>query len=244
MAQRAAIHTALISIHDVMPETLPAVDVLLLALGQIPARAVTLLVVPGRAWQQSDIAWLHTQQGKGYSLAGHGWLHRCEKPQTLYHRMHSLLLSRNVAEQLSLPRAEIHQLMARCHRWFTDQGLRGPTLYVPPAWAMGDIDRPLLRTLPFKRYETLRGIYHADCDVFDPLPLTGYEADTSLRRLFLRGFNTFHRHRAANAGLPLRIGIHPHDLENRLAADLLRDLRGITQALNYQDYLHSRISKR
>ncbi len=238
MPERRAIHTALISIHDVMPETLPAVDRLLLVLGHLPADSITLLVVPGRGWQAADIDWLHSQQRKGHRLAGHGWLHYCGKPKTVYHRLHSLFLSRDVAEHLSLPRSRIDELIVRCHGWFADQGLRSPTLYVPPAWAMGNITRSMLQGLPFSQYETLQGVYHSDSDLFDRLPLTGYEADAPARALFLRGFNHFHRQRAALDELPLRIGIHPDDLQYPLAADLLADIQGVERALSYQDYRH------
>ncbi len=238
MAERRVIHSALISIHDVMPETLPAVDRLMPVLGHLPADSITLLVVPGRSWQQADIDWLHSLQNKGHRLAGHGWLHYCRKPRSMYHRLHGLFLSRNAAEHLSLPRSGIHELIARCHGWFAEQGLRNPALYVPPAWAMGNISRSMLRELPFARYEMLQGVYHCDSDLFDRLPLTGYEADTPSRASFLRTFNCYNRRRAGRDRQPLRIGIHPHDLQYRLAADLLKDIQGVERALNYQDYRH------
>lgn len=239
MPGQRIIHTALLSIHDVMPETLTAVDRLLLMLGQIPPHSITLLVVPGRSWQQTDLDWLHRQQNRGYRLAGHGWLHYCDKPRSAYHRLHSLFLSRNVAEHLSLSRSGVHKLIARCHAWFAEQGLHSPTLYVPPAWAMGDIGRPLLQALPFSQYETLQGVYHSDRDLFQTLPLAGYEADTATRALLLRVFNEYHRRRAAYAGLPLRIGIHPYDLQHHLAADLLQDIERVELAHNYQSYRHA-----
>lgn len=219
-----------------MPETRAAVDKLLFMLGKISPYSITLLVVPGRSWQQADIDWLHQQQSKGYRLAGHGWLHSCGKPQGFYHRLHSLFLSRNVAEHLSLSCSGIHELIARCHAWFAEQGLHSPALYVPPAWAMGDIHSPMLRALPFSQYETLQGVYHSESDLFDKLPLTGYEADTASRALFLRVFNQCHRRRAAYHGLPLRISIHPYDLQHHLAADLLQDIKLVEWARNYQNY--------
>lgn len=236
MSTHHPIHSALISIHDVMPEALAAVDKLLQELGRIPADRITLLIVPGRSWTQSDIAWLHAQQHKGYQLAGHGWLHHCSKPRSLYHHLHSWVLSRDVAEHLSLASSQIHALIARCHDWFADQGLDTPTLYVPPAWAMGNINRSLLQALPFGQYETLGGVYHSDSDLFEKLPLTGYEADMPSRAVFLRAFNRYQRLRAAQARLPLRIGIHPRDLQYRLASDLRRDINAVTQALNYRNY--------
>lgn len=231
-----AIHRALISIHDVMPETLSAVTELINAFGEIPPASVTLLVVPGRSWRREDVAWLHEHQRLGYRLAGHGWQHSCDPPQSLYHRLHSLFLSRRAAEHLSLSSSQIKALITRCHQWFACQGLNSPALYVPPAWAMGNVARPLLRRLPFTQYETLSGVYHRDDDSFDRLPLTGYEADSPLRALFLRRFNQYQRSRAAHTGLPLRVGIHPYDLQHRMASDLLTDLHSVERAVNYECY--------
>lgn len=236
MTARASPEAALISIHDVMPETLAAVDELLSLLLPFEPECITLLVVPGSSWEQHHIDWLHRQQRKGHALAGHGWLHRCAKPRTLYHALHSLFLSRNVAEHLSLMPAEIYRLVVRCYRWFAEQGLHSPTLYVPPAWAMGNVDRSFLKTLPFQQYETLRGVYHAESDIFDPLPLTGYEADTRWRAAFLRAFNDWQRRRAVRSGVPLRIGLHPHDLRCYLATDLREDLQSLLRAYSYRNY--------
>lgn len=236
MPAQRTIHTALISVHDVMPETLTAVGELLNALGEIPPASVTLLVVPGRSWQQTDIDWLHEHQYLGYRLAGHGWMHFCGAPQSLYHRLHSLFLSRRAAEHLSLSRSQINERVARCYEWFAHQGLNSPALYVPPAWAMGNVTTSLLQALPFSQYETLSGVYHSDGDSFDRLPLTGYEADLPARAIFLRRFNQYQRYRAASTGLPLRIGIHPYDLQYRMANDLLQDVHSVERAMNYESY--------
>lgn len=231
-----AIHKALISIHDVMPETLSAVGELIDAFGTIPPASVTLLVVPGRSWQRDDVAWLHEYQHLGYRLAGHGWIHSCGAPQSLYHWLHSFFLSRRAAEHLSLSSSQIKELITRCHQWFAYQGLNSPALYVPPAWAMGNVARSLLQRLPFSQYETLSGVYHCDHDAFDRLPLTGYEADSPPRTLFLRRFNWCQRYRAVHTGLPLRMVIHPHDLQHRMAGDLLADLHSVERAMNYDGY--------
>ena len=219
-----------------MPETLSAVAELINAFGEIPPASVTLLIVPGRSWQREDVAWLHEYQRLGYRLAGHGWMHSCGPPQSLYHGLHSFFLSRSAAEHLSLSSAQIKALITHCYEWFSHNGLNSPALYVPPAWAMGNVARPLLQALPFSQYETLSGVYHSDDDSFDRLPLTGYEADSPSRALFLRRFNQYQRYRAAHAGLPLRIGVHPYDLRHRLANDLLADLHAVERALNYASY--------
>ncbi|AFL74144.1 DUF2334 domain-containing protein [Thiocystis violascens] len=215
---------ALVSVHDVMPETLPQVNRILALLAAEQVSAVTLLVVPGASWTARDLDTLRDYEARGYELAGHGWRHRVERFGGLRHRLHGQFISRNVAEHLALDSAGIIDLMGRCHDWFAQQNLRAPSLYVPPAWAMGDIERSALAELPFLSYELFSGILSAQTGRLHPMPLLGYEADTALRTPLLRLWNRLNRHRARNNGW-LRIGIHPRDLDLRLAEDLRRDLR-------------------
>ncbi|WP_300492089.1 polysaccharide deacetylase family protein [uncultured Alcanivorax sp.] len=225
---------ALVSIHDVMPETREQVSRILALLPQSP-QAVTLLVVPGRNWQTADLDWLHQLQQQGYPLAGHGWLHRCDPPISLYHRVHSLLLSRRVAEHLSLSASGIDALIRNCHQWFLDQGLQPCELYVPPAWAMGAINRQQLADMPFRLFETLSGVYDAQAQKMHPLPLVGFEADTPLREWLLRGFNHLNWRRASHSDQPLRIGIHPQDLSLRLRNQVIPMAQSVSASLTYGD---------
>ncbi len=160
----------------------------------------------------------------GHPLAGHGWVHRVERRKTMKHKLHGLLISRYVAEHLSRSNPEIVDLMRRCYDWFGEQGLRQPTHYVPPAWALGPLSREEMHALPFDSVETLRGVYFTREDRFQAMPLLGYEADTPLRAAFLKGFNRWNEQRAKKAELT-RISLHPYDLELRLGEEIFRDLR-------------------
>jgi hypothetical protein len=53
----------------------------------------------------------------------------------------------------------------------------------------------------------------------------GFEADTRLRQVALRAFNPLNVAVARRRKVPLRISVHPHDLELLLAEDLRRLLR-------------------
>ena len=155
----------LVSIHDVMPETLDKVDDILQRLAgtvTLTPGTVTLLVVPGRDWSADDIAVLRRWADAGHELAGHGWVHEVEHIRGIRHRLHSLFISRNVAEHLALDARGICRLVEDCHGWFVRKGLPAPTMYVPPAWAMGRIGTDDLEKLPFRYYETLSGIYDAE----------------------------------------------------------------------------------
>jgi predicted deacetylase len=225
---------ALISVHDVMPETLPQVRELLAVLSGRNLLPVTLLVIPGKAWTQQQIDELHEFEGQGMILAGHGWNHRITHIKGLYHRLHSALVSREAGEHLSLNRQQLHNLIARCFNWFEERRLGPPDLYVPPAWAMGPLSRTDLRRLPFRRYETLRGVYDSLTQGYTRLPLVGFEASSAWRAPLLRLWNGFNL-QASRTPRPVRIGIHPDDLALPLARDLIRLLDRPLDCRSYRE---------
>jgi len=228
---RVSIRT-LVSVHDVMPETLERVQHVLDLCARVNPGPITLLVVPGRHWDRAQIDRLRGWQAAGHRLAGHGWLHWVEGFGGLCHRLHGAVISRRVAEHLALDRTAIVRLIRRCHGWFESQGLAPPDLYVPPAWAMGAIPPADLAALPFPRYEVLTGVRDAANGQLLPLPMLGYEADTPARALAIRLWNRVNRRRAATRGW-LRIAIHPDDLDLRLAADLRDDLHRFGRWVTY-----------
>lgn len=227
---------AIVSIHDVMPSTLPHVQEILRELASVegltPER-ITLLVVPGGPWTEEGLTLLHEWSGMGYPFAGHGWIHEAVQKRTLFHRLHSALISRDAAEHLSRPTEELVELISNCHAWFGQNGLPEPTLYVPPAWAMGAVPKDRLQALPFRSYETLFGVYDSQNDGFTALPLAGFEADTGSRAAILRVVNGSNAALARLLRSPLRISIHPYDLQYRLAGALQVLLKRGLQFLDY-----------
>lgn len=213
----------LVSIHDVMPDTLGQVTRILDVLDGKGVRDVTLLVVPGLDWRAADIERLRAFEAVGHVLAGHGWLHRVERIRGIVHRLHSLTISRNVAEHLALREDGIAALIERCHGWFAEHALATPTIYVPPAWAMGAISRERLAGLPFRYYEVLGGIFDGTRRRYHRVPVLGFEADAWERVPALRFWNVLNRLQSRRGGL-LRVAIHPHDLDLRMSADLDRAL--------------------
>lgn len=226
---------ALISIHDVMPETLDRVEALVERLAGQGHTAITLLVVPGRAWQPADLDVLRAWQAAGIELAAHGWQHHVSPIRGLRHRLHAALISRNVAEHLALDEDGRLRLMQAAATWFDAQGLAPPLTYVPPAWALGRIRRRRLRTLPYQRIEVTRGLLDCHSGRLQSLPLVGFEADTAARALALRAWNRTQFALARQVGRALRIAIHPDDAALHLATDLDRCLQRPWQALRTMD---------
>lgn len=214
---------ALVTLHDVAPATLERCRRTLDALARRSVEPVTLLVVPGAEWSPGDLDVLR-RLAERYPLAGHGWSHRAVPPgdRTRYHRAHALVISRDEGEHLSRTAAEIRDLVRRCANWFRDVGLDVPSLYVPPAWGLGRLTAADMAGLPFRYYETLTGIHDADAGAFRRLPLVGYLADTPVRVRALRALNRFNRAAARIMRRPLRVSIHPPDLELGLGHRLLR----------------------
>lgn len=196
---------------------------------------VTLLVVPGKDWSDGDMAQLRDWQAQGLLLAGHGWTHEVRDIRRFYHRLHSLLLSRRAAEHLSLDGDEILSLIKNNYEWFLTHDLTPPNLYVPPAWALGRVDKAALQDLPFDYYELLGSVLNARSGKESWMPLVGYQADTRLRALALRPWNYANQLLSGRSGLALRIGLHPGDDDLHLAAQMRRQIRACDRYISYAE---------
>jgi len=99
---------------------------------------------------------------------------------------------------------------------------------------MGRARRADLDRLPYRRYETLAGIYDAESRRFERTPMIGFEADTPFRALACRVWNSVNltwRRR------PVRFSIHPRDPELLLGDDLARLIERDWTDLYYTDPL-------
>ncbi len=225
---------ALVSIHDVMPATLERVQYFADQLVHVDIKNVSLLVVPGLDWSDKQIGILQDLEKQGFILSGHGWLHRTKNIRGWYHRLHSTLISRNVAEHLSLSESEIRKIMDACYSWFPDRDLIPPDLYVPPAWAMGKISNRALKATPFRYFENTAGFYDSTTNQQSNLPLLGFEADTLFRAGTLKLWNGINKF-IAYEKRPARISIHPFDHELLLSKSLFATLKSVTTTVNYRE---------
>ena len=215
---------ALVSLHDVMPETLPMVRAVLDKLRCLGIPPVPLLVVPGKHWEEAQLEELREWASAGHEMVAHGWRHRAAGIRGAYHRLHSLLISRDVAEHLSLSSEEVAALMQRSIEWFPQRGLPTPAYYVPPAWALGTLpldrmDSLTRRSLPL-HVEVLNGFLNTRTGHLDRLPLVGCEVDSFAKTVFVRNWNRMQIRASIRSGRPLRIGLHPQDFDLPLAGQL------------------------
>lgn len=219
---------ALVSVHDVMPETLEEVADVLVRLRAIGLPPVPLLVVPGRHWAERDMRQIRDWAEAGHELIAHGWVHRARHVRGFHHRLHALILSRDAAEHLALSTAEIMTLMQRSAAWFKAHELPRPSRYVPPAWALGRLPRRSLHQLPYRTIEITRGLLNTHTGRVQLLPLVGFDADTVWREHALRHWNRQQERLALRSGRPLRVCLHPRDFRLRLAGELDALLRRCT----------------
>lgn len=223
----------IISVHDVMPHTLsPVREIIESHLSNFTPAHIQLLVVPGLEWSAADIDQLRAWSAQGYELAGHGWCHEVSAINGLYHHLHSRFISRRAAEHLSQTRAELTALVSRNYQWFEAHQLPAPTLYVPPAWALGRLSIQDVRQAGFHYLETTKGLCQLQTEEWRRLPLSGFEADVRWRKSILNGWNRFNA-RLAKPDRPLRVSIHPFDLTYHLSDQLREYLSQRIDAVYY-----------
>ena len=208
---------AVLSIHDVAPHTLERVEKIIDKLPEKAHKHLILLVIPGLSWQKEQVETLRQFQKQGFILAGHGWYHKAKNIRSFYHKCHSLFVSRDVAEHLSLNENEILEMMQRNRSWFAEHELDIPDCYVPPAWALGNISRSALQQSGFRYIETTGGYIDSTSKQSKTFPLIGFEADTPLRKYTLLAWNKINAMLSSKTK-PLRISIHPYD-DSYLLAD-------------------------
>lgn len=210
------------SIHDVSPETVAWADSMVVRLTSEGASRLMILIIPAGDWPPAALDVVRQWESAGHMLALHGWDHRAVRPRGAYHRLHSLILSRDAAEHLSRDRAEMLARIERGREWFAANGLREPAVYVPPAWALGEVGPEDLQAIGFRWVETLTGIHDATHARHHMLPLVGFEADNAWRSAGLRVSNAVNLALARATDSPVRVAIHPHDDVGPLAHDLDR----------------------
>lgn len=213
------------SIHDVSPGSAEWADRMVRRLTSQGATPLMILIVPAGDWAPEAISLLRRWETDGHRLALHGWDHCAVRPAGTYHRLHSLFLSRDAAEHLNRGGAEMLARIERGRAWFLEDGLSAPTIYVPPAWALGAVKEQELGAMGFRWVETLTGIQSTSSKKHRLLPLVGFEADNQWRRVALQVSNTINLVLARLSGRAVRVAIHPGDDAALLASDLDRWIR-------------------
>ena len=211
-----------ISIHDVAPYNMDNIENIIHILkNQFNINKICILVIPGLDWNNKQIKKLCSWQNEGIEIAAHGWKHKAKSNKSIYHKIHSTIMSANCAEHLSRDRKTIFNIMEKSYEWFVENGLQKPRLYVPPAWALGNITREDLSHLGFTHYECTTGLIYNKKYHF--IPLVGFEEKTLIKAMLRRFFNYFNHFIACFIGT-IRIAIHPDDFKLYLKNDAIKYL--------------------
>ncbi len=223
-----------ISIHDVSPDNLNLINEIIIDLSEKHGiKKITLLIIPGLSWSQNHIDRLrHWQQKDKIELAAHGWEHKSDTPRSLFHYLHSKFISDDCAEHLSKSNSEIIKIMKNSFEWFQNNGLNAPTLYVPPAWALGNINKGDLQSLPFNEIEVMSGVFVENRFVF--IPLIGFETKTYFRFITVKILNKINYILQKNIGV-IRIALHPNDFNLLLKKDIDKYLSKVTSTFCYNE---------
>ena len=224
-----------VSIHDVSPDNWNNVIQILDHLkSKYNIKKVSLLIIPGLNWDKEKIAVLKKMQSEGIELAAHGWSHKSKPIKNINHFFHSKLISDDCAEHLSLSKADIIKLMNDSYLWFHTNNLKSPSLYVPPAWALGDINKQDLLNLPFSEVEVTSGIFIDNNFFF--IPLIGFETKNYFRYVIVK-ISNFINYLLYKSFGRIRIAIHPNDFELLLKHDIDKYLNKVTTNFYFNELI-------
>ena len=211
-----------ISIHDVTPKNLENIEKIIFLLNnKFNINKICILVIPGLHWDQNQINKLKVWQNQGIEIAAHGWQHVSQSNKSIYHKIHSLIISKNCAEHLSKDASDIINLIHKSYDWFISNGFKKPLLYVPPAWALGNITKKDLSELKFSYFECTTGLIFNQKYIF--IPLIGFEEKNFIMALIRKFFNGLNYFMAYFTGI-IRIAIHPDDFNLYLKKDISKYL--------------------
>ena len=224
-----------VSIHDVSPDNWNNVIQILDHLkSKYNIKKVSLLIIPGLNWDKEKIATLRKMQLEGMELAAHGWSHKSKPIKDINHFFHSKLISDDCAEHLSLSKIDIIKLMNDSYLWFHANNLKSPSLYVPPAWALGDINKQDLLNLPFSEVEVTSGIFIDNNFFF--IPLIGFETKNYFRYVIVK-ISNFINYLLYKSFGRIRIAIHPNDFELLLKHDIDKYLNKVTTNFYFNELI-------
>ena len=223
-----------ISIHDVSPKNFDKIiGIIRYLYDKHNIKKITLLIIPGLQWDYNQIkTFKEWQNNQNIELASHGWIHESNPIRSIHHYFHSKLISDDCAEHLSLSKSSIIKLMNNSYSWFINKELAPPTLYVPPAWALGNINKKDLSSLPFNEIETISGVYINNKFIF--IPLIGFETKNYFRFIVVKISNFINYLLYGIFGL-IRIAIHPDDFNLLLRKDIDKYLSKVTNSFQFSE---------
>lgn len=210
----------IVSVHDVAPSTLPLVETWRDLLGDVP---VTLLVVAG-PWNGSELSpgdetcrWLRRRRIAGDEVALHGWAHRATPNGPVVRRTTGRLIARGAAEFWTLNE---HDAAARLGLGLARLGEAGltPVGFTPPGWLSSPETPAAARRLGLRYITSHLAVTDLQRRLTLRVPSVCHRPTTFGRHPGAAVVESVVRRRLA-AGRPVRLGLHPHDLEHPMLVE-------------------------
>lgn len=220
MSAEADREALIVSVHDVAPETRPAVEKIVTELSRHGVPVCSLLVVPnyhhGGVFTEDRtlVRWLQDLETQGNEIVIHGYFH--DRPRRERESPGDKFLTRfytnDEGEFYDLGYEEALRRITRAREEFAGAGLT-PRGFIAPAWLLGPAAEKAAAEAEMEYTTRLTGIRDLRSgDDFRARTLV-YSVRTSWRRAASLVWNSTLAHRIAGAPLA-RISIHPSDLDH------------------------------
>ncbi|MCC7518258.1 MAG: polysaccharide deacetylase family protein [Verrucomicrobiae bacterium] len=215
----------IVSIHDISPFHLHAVQRQVNEMTRLGAARLSLLVIPchrdvGRLDQHPAlVGWLRRWQDEGHEIVLHGWCHALPKEPAkrpfqggLRRWFYEELYTAREAEFFALDRETAFPLVQQGLSDLATHGLRAKG-FVAPAWLLNPQVEEALRAAELLYTTTRTEIVHLPSGTRIPAPSCVWSTRTPWRRGASLAWNALLARRLRKAE-PMRIGIHPTDLNS------------------------------
>jgi hypothetical protein len=214
-----------VSVHDVAPATRRASEQWIDDLEEL-GLPTTMLVVPG-PWKVPAIgddrrfgAWLRGCQGRGHEIAQHGWTHAATRQGSRGRRLIGRAVARGCAEFWTLAEDEAARRLDLGRAELRSEGIE-PVGFVPPGWLASAGALRSMRALGYRYTTSHTAVIDFATGARHRSVALSHRTGGSLERpgsaLMTRTARLL-----VSQGRPVRIALHPEDLERpRLRAAAL-----------------------
>lgn len=236
-----------VSVHDVSPHTMPAVQALVASMAEVGVHRTSLLVVPDHHHRGHFLnypvfcAWLGEKAAAGHEIVAHGYYHQRPRRagETLRDRFTTRLYTADEGEFFDLPEAEALALLERAKEEFARAGWH-PAGFIAPAWLLGAGAESAARQAGFAYTTRLGGVSRLDRVEEWASQSLVWSVRSGWRRVLSLAWNASLFRRLQDNPL-LRIGIHPPDLKYAGIHEQIRTLtrRALVdrEVLTYEGWL-------
>jgi len=224
-------HRALVvSIHDISPHTLPAVERILVELKALGVNECSLLVVADhhrRGHMLDDLqfcSWLQNQIAAGHEAVIHGYFHaRDRRPDdSIREKLTTRFYTRDEGEFFDIAGADALRIVSQARSEFRKLGVE-PGGFIAPAWLLSEAGEFALRVLGIEYTTLLTRVNDLVTGKTYRSQSLVWSVRSGWRRFLSRGWNALLFHRLRENRL-LRIGIHPTDIEHPVIWRQIHDL--------------------